>query len=100
MRVLLHGIPSVRKCFGEFLKFIHILVYKRIPCNYNGPAEKFDALGLSMINYSSLLIEASIEFFISSKMSYWRQYSNGMLTDQEARVLISVADAAADRPGE
>ena len=33
-------------------------------------------------------------------MSYMNQYSQGLIQDQGARVLISAADKTSDRPGE
>jgi len=35
----------------------------------------------------------------SLQMSYGKQYSNGLLTDQEARALSTAAEAAVDKPG-
>nr|CAB3266352.1 sodium/hydrogen exchanger 10-like [Phallusia mammillata] len=50
-------------------------------------------------HYKDLFEEARLRMIKALKMSYGKQYSNGMLTDQEARVLISAADTAADKPG-
>ncbi|XP_077965661.1 sperm-specific sodium:proton exchanger-like isoform X2 [Styela clava] len=50
--------------------------------------------------FKDLFEEARLRLIKALKMSYWKQYSNGMLTDQEARVLVSAADTAADKPGE
>ncbi|XP_078490642.1 sperm-specific sodium:proton exchanger-like [Ciona intestinalis] len=50
--------------------------------------------------FKDLLEEARLRMITALKMSYGKQYSTGMLTDQEARVLIAAADTAADKPGE
>uniref|UniRef100_H2Z6Z7 Cation/H+ exchanger domain-containing protein n=1 Tax=Ciona savignyi TaxID=51511 RepID=H2Z6Z7_CIOSA len=50
--------------------------------------------------FKDLMEEARLRMITALKMSYGKQYSNGMLTDQEARVLIAAADSAADKSGE
>ncbi|XP_076825235.1 sperm-specific sodium:proton exchanger-like [Clavelina lepadiformis] len=50
--------------------------------------------------FKDLFEEARLRLIKALKMSYGKQYINGMLSDQEARVLIAAADTAADKPGE
>ena len=48
------------------------------------------------MNYNYLHKEMS---YILYQMSYLKQYSRGLIQDQEARILIAAADKAADHPG-
>uniref|UniRef100_F7ABC0 Cyclic nucleotide-binding domain-containing protein n=1 Tax=Ciona intestinalis TaxID=7719 RepID=F7ABC0_CIOIN len=89
-------LPTNNNAKSDALKMME---RKRSSCSIKG--FKFYVINSAMDStYKDLLEEARLRMITALKMSYGKQYSTGMLTDQEARVLIAAADTAADKPGE